>query len=63
MTGNIVWRFTTTGSKITNSTPAADPSGKFIYAPGIDGMIHKLSAGKGREHRGGGFPATHHAAS
>jgi PQQ-like domain len=56
MTGNIVWRFTTTGSKITNSTPAADPSGKFIYAPGVDGMIHKLSAGKGREHRGGGFP-------
>ena len=56
MTGRIVWRFTTSGSKITNSAPAADPSGKFIYAPGIDGMVHKLSANKGREHHGGGFP-------
>lgn len=55
-TGKVLWRFSTTGSTITNSTPAADPSGKFVYVPGVDGLVHKLSAAKGREHRGGGFP-------
>jgi outer membrane protein assembly factor BamB len=57
MTGKIRWRFTTHGSQITDSTPAADPSGKAIYAPGVDGMVHKLSAARGRELHAPGFPA------
>jgi outer membrane protein assembly factor BamB len=56
-TGKIVWRFATHGSQITDSTPAADPSGKAIYAPGVDGKIHKLSAGRGHEMHAPGFPA------
>ena len=52
-----MWKFTTHGSTVTNSTPAADPSGKSIYVPGIDGKIHKLTAGKGREVHSPGFPA------
>lgn len=55
--GKVLWRFTTHGSTVTNSTPAADPSGKSIYVPGIDGKIHKLTAGKGREVHAPGFPA------
>ncbi|HEX4014936.1 MAG TPA: PQQ-binding-like beta-propeller repeat protein [Candidatus Cybelea sp.] len=57
VTGKIVWRFATHGSQITDSTPAADPSGKAIYAPGVDGMVHKLSAAHGHELRAAGFPA------
>jgi outer membrane protein assembly factor BamB len=55
--GKIVWRFTTHGSTITDSTPAADPSGTSIYVPGIDGKVHKVSAAKGREEHAPGFPA------
>jgi outer membrane protein assembly factor BamB len=57
ITGKILWRFTTHGSTVTNSTPAADPSGKAIYVPGIDGKVHKLSAATGREEHAPGFPA------
>ncbi len=55
--GHIMWRFATHGSQITDSTPAADPSGRSIYVPGIDGLVHKLSASTGREERAPGFPA------
>jgi hypothetical protein len=55
--GKIVWHFTTHGSTVTNSTPAADPSGRSIYVPGIDGKVHKVSAAKGREEHAPGFPA------
>jgi outer membrane protein assembly factor BamB len=56
-TGKILWKYTTHGSTVTNSTPAADPSGKAIYVPGIDGKIHKISAARGREEHAPGFPA------
>ncbi len=55
--GRILWRYATRGSNITDSTPAADPSGEAIYVPGIDGKVHKLSASRGREVAGPGFPA------
>jgi hypothetical protein len=55
--GRIVWQFMTHGSTVTNSTPAADPSGKSIYVPGIDGKVHKVSAANGRELHAPGFPA------
>jgi outer membrane protein assembly factor BamB len=66
--GAILWRFTSPspevpanapnarGALITTSTPVADPSGRFIYAPAIDGQVHKLVAGTGAEVRGHGFP-------
>jgi outer membrane protein assembly factor BamB len=55
--GRIVWHFMTHGPNYTHSTPAADPSGKAIYVAGLDGMVHKLSASKGREINAPGFPA------
>jgi len=57
-TGKIVWTYSTTGSNITDSTPAADPSGTAIYVPGIDGKVHKLNAATGAEVSAPGFPAT-----
>jgi len=32
---------------------AADPSGTWIYAPGVDGKVHKLDASTGAEIRAG----------
>jgi outer membrane protein assembly factor BamB len=57
MTGHVVWRFTTSGPKYTHSAPAADLAGKAIYAPGVDGRVHKLNPASGREIHGQGFPA------
>ncbi len=54
--GKIVWHFETHGPGITTSVPAADPSDKSIYAPGVDGYVHKLTAATGTEIRSGGFP-------
>lgn len=54
--GKIVWRFTTHGPNITTSVPVADPSGKTIYVPGVDGYVHKLNASNGTEVRNRGFP-------
>jgi outer membrane protein assembly factor BamB len=55
-TGAIVWKHTTQGPNITTGMPAADPSGQWIYAPGVDGHVHKLAAATGKEFHGGGFP-------
>jgi outer membrane protein assembly factor BamB len=54
--GTIDWRFATHGPRITTSVPVADPSGRWIYAPGVDGFVHKLQAATGSEVRSGGFP-------
>lgn len=54
--GKIVWRFSTRGPNITTSVPAADASGRFVYVPGVDGYVHKLSASSGFEIRDGHFP-------
>jgi outer membrane protein assembly factor BamB len=55
-TGRIVWKFESHGSTMTNSTPVADPSHLFIYAPGADGKVYKLSAATGRQEAAPGFP-------
>lgn len=55
-TGAIVWRFASHGPNITTSTPAADPAGRWIYAPGVDGFVHKLDAAGGAEIRDSRFP-------
>jgi len=66
--GAIVWRFATPGptilsitpgdanSKITTSTPVADPSGRYVYVPSTNGYVHKLDAATGAEVRAAGFP-------
>ena len=66
--GAIVWRFATpspailsitpgdVASKITTSTPAADPSGRYVYVPSTNGYVHKLDAATGAEARASGFP-------
>jgi outer membrane protein assembly factor BamB len=55
-TGHIVWTFPTSGGRSTFSAPAADPSDTAIYAPGIDGKVHKLNASNGQEIDAPGFP-------
>ncbi|HYL27471.1 MAG TPA: PQQ-binding-like beta-propeller repeat protein [Candidatus Nitrosotalea sp.] len=55
-TGQIIWKFATHGGKKTTSAPAADPSGTWIYAPGVDAKVHKLAASNGSESVSGGFP-------
>jgi len=52
--GSVLWTFTPVGysgwagsSRITNSTPVADPSRDFIYAASPDGHIQKLAVGDG----------------
>ncbi|HTU71652.1 MAG TPA: PQQ-binding-like beta-propeller repeat protein [Candidatus Baltobacteraceae bacterium] len=54
--GRILWRFATHGPKITTSVPAYDPATHALYVPGVDGMVHRLDPGNGREVREGGFP-------
>lgn len=54
-TGRVVWKFTTHGPNITTSVPAADPSVAMIYAAGVDGFVHRLSASTGTE-LDGNFP-------
>ena len=54
--GRIVWRFSTSGPGITTSRPVADPSRKWIYAPGVDGFVHKLDAASGAQIHSDGFP-------
>jgi outer membrane protein assembly factor BamB len=62
-TGLVLWRFTppryTTwagSDQITNSSPVADPSRRFVYSASPDGRIHKLSVATGRE--AAGWPVT-----
>ena len=63
-TGKIVWTFVPEGieswegtSQITQSSPAADPAGGYVYSYSPDGKLHKLSIADGREVRGKGWPA------
>jgi outer membrane protein assembly factor BamB len=61
--GRVLWTFTPPGysswagsPQITNSTPVADPSRRWIYSASPDGRIHKLSVAAGRE--APGWPVT-----
>jgi putative pyrroloquinoline-quinone binding quinoprotein len=53
------WTFTPAGyarvagtAQITNASPAADPSRRFVYTASSDGFIHKLRVSNGREAAG-----------
>jgi outer membrane protein assembly factor BamB len=62
-TGKVLWEFTPPGYsswagtyRITNATPIADPSRRFVYSVSPDGKIHKLALSNGREQAG--WPVT-----
>jgi outer membrane protein assembly factor BamB len=40
------------------SSPAIDPNRRFVYSYGLDGKVHKLAVGTGKETKGGGWPET-----
>ncbi|HWE30764.1 MAG TPA: hypothetical protein VHB97_22305 [Polyangia bacterium] len=46
------------GACYTTSEPAIDPNRMFVYAYGLDGLVHKHAVGDGSETTGGGWPAT-----
>ncbi|HEX3454241.1 MAG TPA: PQQ-binding-like beta-propeller repeat protein [Gaiellaceae bacterium] len=61
--GRVLWTFTPPGystwagnDQITNSTPVADPSRRWIYSAAPNGKIHKLAVATGRE--APGWPVT-----
>ncbi|HEX8919184.1 MAG TPA: PQQ-binding-like beta-propeller repeat protein [Chloroflexota bacterium] len=55
--GHTIWSRTTSGaSRCTTAGPVADPSGRWIYAPGLDGREHRYNAATGSETRSGGWP-------
>ena len=55
-TGNQLWRKDTTGPNFTTSSPAIDPSGKFVYGYGLDGKVHKYAVSNGDETLNGTWP-------
>ncbi len=59
--GAIVWQNTVTvacktDDCITKSTPAIDPSGKYVYCYRVDGTVRRYAIGTGVEVTGSGFP-------
>lgn len=57
-TGAIIWQIASSGPKITQSTPVADPSRQYIYAAGVDGKLHKYSVTTGAETFDGTWPVS-----
>jgi outer membrane protein assembly factor BamB len=55
--GRLVWRKDTSGPKFTTSSPALDPSGKFVYSYGLDGKVHKYAVSDGEEATDQTWPA------
>jgi len=63
--GKRLWTYTPPGysalvgsAQITNSSPIAEPDGRFVFTASPDGEIHKLATASGHEVRGGAWPAT-----
>ncbi len=63
-TGGKLWEFVPPDirayegtSQITNATPLADPSRRYVFAASPDGLIRKLSVSTGREVRSRYWPA------
>jgi hypothetical protein len=62
--GAIVWEFIPSdialyegSAQITQATPAADPSRRYVYSVSPNGVVHKLSVGDGSEVQQDGWPA------
>lgn len=60
----VLWTFTPPGYarfarlQVTNASPAADASRRFVYAASPDGKVHKLNVADGHEVAGGAWPVT-----
>ncbi len=58
-TGRTIWTQSTTGpSRCTTAGPVVDRAGTWVYAPGLDGRMHRYDAASGRESRSKGWPQT-----
>jgi hypothetical protein len=58
-TGRTLWSRSSRGaSRCTTASPAVDPNGKWVYAPGLDGKLHRYNAGTGAESLSQGWPVT-----
>jgi outer membrane protein assembly factor BamB len=61
LTGAKVWEADPSSADFngqgTKSSPAVDPSGKYVYAYADDGYVHRYNIATGSEATGGGFPA------
>jgi outer membrane protein assembly factor BamB len=57
-TGATVWSDDFGPGEISNSTPAIDPAGKYIYINADDGEVHKVAVGTGTEVKTGGWPVS-----
>ena len=55
-TGTEVWFKLLAGTSPTESSPAVDPFGDFVYSYGLDGKVHKFVIGDGTEILTGGWP-------
>jgi hypothetical protein len=55
-TGATVWSDYFGPGGISNSTPAIDPAGQYIYINANDGAVHKVNVGTGVEVKTGGWP-------
>lgn len=54
-TGKVLWQQSSTGaSRCTTSAPAVYRN--WVYAPGLDGKVHKYDAATGKEYRRNGWP-------
>jgi hypothetical protein len=61
--GKRLWTYTPPGypalvgsAQITNSSPIAEPDGRFVFTASPDGEIHKLATASGHEVRSGAWP-------
>src|SRR5256886_12384632 len=57
-TGATVWSDSFGPGGISNSSPAIDPTRKFIYLNANDGKVHKVNVGDGTEVKTGGWPGS-----
>jgi outer membrane protein assembly factor BamB len=57
--GAIRWTRSTSGqSRCSTAGPVVDPSGNWVYAPGLDGKMHRYDSLSGKETVGSGWPVT-----
>jgi hypothetical protein len=61
--GKRLWTYTPPGysgllgsAQITNSSPIAEPDGRFVFTASPDGVVHKLATATGHEVRSGAWP-------
>jgi PQQ-like domain len=61
--GKRLWTYTPAGysglvgsAQITNSSPIAEPDGRFVFTASPDGVVHKLATASGQEVRSGAWP-------